>query len=465
MPRNKTMNKILLSMWLLAPIAVVVGLWQTVDREAPLKSRARVAALLAGASVTGGATAAEPKMVRPESLDQGFVVVVKDLSGLATKESPIYIASSHNGWDPSDKRSIFSARSDLRWQLVFEKPKIESPISFKLTRGNWDTVEVDDALGDIQNRQMPMVDAAKLAPGEKPVIELVVPKWADQKPSSSLRPDLNPYFTIADKPYIKRLQVAGGGVQAMRDVLVCLPPGYDDAANASRTYPVLYMQDGQNLFLDMPGTKGSWNADTTMMSLVGTGEIEPIIIVGIPHLGRARAAEYLPVSLAEGDSNRGDRYADWVVSEVMPRIERAFRVKTGPENTAIGGSSYGAVAALNAASRHPTIFGKVLLESMPLTGSAAPLMAHFKAAKTFPPVIYFGIGGSELGPDGASADRNNAYAATAETFKEMALGKVRTGAAANVQTTVDAAGVHDEPTWAKRFPAALRMLFGKPAAK
>ena len=456
-----------------------------VDRDAAKKSRrtmalgnasaltaANTAAAAGNAAAAGDAatrtaaaagTAAEPEMVQPESLPQGFVVVVKDLSGLATKDSPIFMASSHNGWDPGDKRTRFEPRSDLRWQLVWEKPKIDANVKFKLTRGNWDTTQVKENLEDVPDQDLPMVDISNLPAGEKPIIELVVLKWQDQRPSAAARPDLNPYFKIEGRPNIRRLQVAGGGVPVVRDLIISVPPGYDDPANAARTYPVLYMQDGQNLFLDMPGTKGSWNADTAVADLIAKGETEPFIIVGIPHLGKARATEYLPVPMIEGVEPRGAEYTSWMLSEVMPRVERAFRVKSGPENTAIGGASLGAVIALHIASERPDVFGKVLLESMPLIGSASGLMKHFEGRKSFPPVIYFAIGGQELGNDAKDAQQNKRYADSAAQFRMLANTKALDSGQKNVQIIVDDAGTHDEATWARRFPSAVRMLFVKPA--
>ncbi len=56
-----------------------------------------------------------PDMVRPETLPQGFVLIVKDNSGMANKDNPIYLASSINGWNPSDEEMVLSGRSDTRW--------------------------------------------------------------------------------------------------------------------------------------------------------------------------------------------------------------------------------------------------------------------------------------------------------------------------------------------------------------
>ncbi|HEX6037208.1 alpha/beta hydrolase-fold protein, partial [Longimicrobium sp.] len=51
-----------------------------------------------------------------------------------------------------------------------------------------------------------------------------------------------------------------------RTVRVYLPPGYD---GGDARYPVLYLQDGQNLFT--PGAYGDWRVDETLDSLVAAG--------------------------------------------------------------------------------------------------------------------------------------------------------------------------------------------------
>src|SRR5690606_29958579 len=98
------------------------------------------------------------------------------------------------------------------------------------------------------------------------------------------------YAPIEATGAVKRLEVQNG---VMRDALVWLPPGYDDPANADRRYPVLYLQDGQNVF-DKPAdglTPAEWGADETATRLIASGEIEPIIIVAIPNAGAGRVAE------------------------------------------------------------------------------------------------------------------------------------------------------------------------------
>ena len=102
------------------------------------------------------------------------------------------------------------------------------------------------------------------------------------------------------------------------------------------------------------------------IALIEAGLIPPLIIVGIDHGELLRAREYLPV---EDDRNPlarrplAAKYAAFVTSEFMPFVEREFPVARGASNTAFGGSSYGAVAALFTSMRNPGVFGRLLLES------------------------------------------------------------------------------------------------------
>lgn len=402
----------------------------------------------------------EPRMVQPESLEQGFIIVVNDAPGVASSEYPIILASNHNGWNPADQKMKLTRRSDGKWQIDLPKPTLDSRMAFKFARGSWERVEVSADFKDIDNRQLPLVDAAALKPGEKPIIELSVPAWRDQRPWETVQFGVNPYrkITVAAGT-IRRLETTGGGAVTARDVLVWLPPGYDDPANAARTYPVLYLHDGQNVFEKLPGVPGEWRADETAAELIEQGRIEPLIIVAIPHAGAARASEYLPVAAVDGVTPRADAYADFVVNEVMPRVARTLRTRTGPENTAIGGASFGAVVSLHTALRHPGVFGKLLLESMPVLARDRLVLRHFQApGPAFPPRIVIGMGGREAGPD-ADARINAAYADSASDLRALCI--ARGVSEDNVLLVVDPAAVHNEDAWAKRLPGALQFLFGR----
>ncbi len=428
------------------------------------------AAIGAVAGAVGGAVPVQPpaaeaakadgKLVRPESLEQGYILVVKDLAGLSSPASPIYLASSFNGWDPGDGKQKLTSRSDLRWQIIMPKAKSDAGLAFKFTRGNWDLEELSDTLQPISNRSLPLIDPSKLKPGEQPIFEFEVPKWGDQRPSSGARPDLDPYHKLDVKGNVVRMQVAGGGVSiaTARDMIIYLPAEYDLPENASKTYQVLYLMDGQNLFEPLPGLPGEWKVDETAEELMGRNSCNPVIIVGIPHAGKGRSSEYTPFALVEGAEPRAKQFVEFLTGEVMPRIEKRFRVRVGPENTGIGGASLGGLVALYAACERPDVFGKALVESISGVGKDAKTLEFFKKYEKFPEMVYIGMGTAEGGKDPTAKELNDAVVQGAKALDALIADKAPKS---KRKLVIDEGAEHNEPAWAKRFPEALRFLYPK----
>src|SRR5437868_3178059 len=82
-----------------------------------------------------------------------------------------------------------------------------------------------------------------------------------------------------------------------RNLRILLPRGYHLAMYGTRHYPVLYLNDGQNLFdlCTSMFNHEEWQVDETVAALTAAGDIPPMIVVGIDNAGRrGRAHEYLP---------------------------------------------------------------------------------------------------------------------------------------------------------------------------
>ena len=78
-----------------------------------------------------------------------------------------------------------------------------------------------------------------------------------------------------------------------RDILVYLPPGYRRFSRKS--YPVLYLHDGQNVFDAATSFGGvEWGVDETSERLIRTRIIEPVIVVAVANIGEDRVHEYTP---------------------------------------------------------------------------------------------------------------------------------------------------------------------------
>jgi predicted alpha/beta superfamily hydrolase len=188
-----------------------------------------------------------------------------------------------------------------------------------------------------------------------------------------------------------------------RTVRVLLPPGYDEN-NKSTRYPVLYLNDGQNLFQVATSNFNpiEWQVDETVDRLIRQKKIAPLIIVGIDNSGkRLRPKEYLPYEdkflRPPEPSPEGKKYPEFLINEVMPFINERYQTRTDRDGIGIGGSSYGAVAALYTVLAKPGVFGNLLLESPSLYISDGQLLRDSQQTKRWPAKVYVGIGTNEGG--------------------------------------------------------------------
>ena len=144
-----------------------------------------------------------------------------------------------------------------------------------------------------------------------------------------------------------------------RDLIVYVPPGYD--RHPERSYPVLYMHDGQNLFDGrtsfVPGK--SWQMREHADAAIEAGEVEPLVIVGIYNTGDRRLAEYTFERNWQMGGGDAEAYGQLITRELMPWIATQYRVREDRESTGMGGSSLGGLATLYLGLRHPERFGKL----------------------------------------------------------------------------------------------------------
>ena len=249
-----------------------------------------------------------------------------------------------------------------------------------------------------------------------------------------------------------------------RMLRVLVPANYFSPHNRSRSYPVLYMQDAQNLFDESTARSGEWHMDETVEHLVGGFKIPPMFVVGIDNGGGKRSSEYLPYpdaqnshdNVADEKNVHGKEYARFVMTEVKPFIEKRYRIAHGAMNTGIGGSSYGAVIALYTALQYPTAFGHLLLESPPLWVGGNQLLKDVQKAKALPRKIYVGIGTEEGGKDpNVSAEAVKLVQELEADLRKKRLGPTR------LKVVFEEGGQHNEGEWSKRLPEAMLFLYGQ----
>jgi predicted alpha/beta superfamily hydrolase len=183
--------------------------------------------------------------------------------------------------------------------------------------------------------------------------EPVIPNDPTQPPApGTLAARLNKH-----QQFVSRL------VEEHHDLIVYLPPMYE--AEGGRRFPVLYMQDGQNLFdPETSFIKGNyWQLGETADALASSGAIEPLIIVGIYNAGLKRLDEYTPVEDKRLGGGNADAYGRMLVQELLPFIDAQYRTLRGAENCGLGGSSLGGLVTLYLGLQYPSVFSRLAVMS------------------------------------------------------------------------------------------------------
>ncbi len=232
-----------------------------------------------------------------------------------------------------------------------------------------------------------------------------------------------------------------------------------DGARSPSRGPVLYLNDGQNLFDSARAYTGvTWRVAETAAWLIERRLIPPLVIVGIDHGELRRAREYLPV---EDDRNPFARdplapeYASFVTTELMPFIEREYPVARGASNTAFGGSSVwrgrGAVhvddepgSLRAAAARKPFALRRPRDAAAAGAQGAALAAARLSGCgnrRDAAGRLESGNGRRTCGGSSASCGR-------------------QAWAPRRLRVTVEEGASHSEGAWAGRFAQALEFLFG-----
>lgn len=229
-----------------------------------------------------------------------------------------------------------------------------------------------------------------------------------------------------------------------RDVLVWLPPGYH--LDHARRYPVLYLHDGQNKFDPATSFAGEdWNVDGATLQGITRGELEPFLMVAI-YNSPDRLHEYNPLS-------RGWEYGRFIVEELMPTIDSAFRTEGGRRN-AIMGSSMGGLISMALFSWYAAhFFGAACLSPslwvlMRQGGPRAWL--EREPIPPQPARLYLDHGTRGYEGRGAGLAKDT-----------MAFFKERGFPAKALNYHVARGGDHNEASWRARVHRPLTFLFGK----
>jgi predicted alpha/beta superfamily hydrolase len=236
-----------------------------------------------------------------------------------------------------------------------------------------------------------------------------------------------------------------------RDLIVYVPPGY---AETDGRYPVLYMQDGQNLFDPATAFLGQdWGADITADEMIGRGEISPPIIVGIYNSGTRRMSEYAPTrDQRHRKGGKADRYAEMMAREIKPFIDHEYRTLKPAKYTAVAGSSLGGLVSLVAGLKYPRVFGALAVISPSVWWDHRSILRWVhQYTEATRPRMWVDVGTAEgSGPQHVVED--------ARALRDALVAKGWSLGDDLSYHEIDGAD-HSERAWAARFGAVLAYLF------
>lgn len=340
---------------------------------------------------------------------------------------PIYLASNFNGWNARDENYRLKKERGGKYKItLFSKNELPGIIEYKYTRGDWNSVEVDEQGNGIPNRTIKR---------ERKLVRDQVKRWAGQeyKINSALLP----------QPKIISEQFEMPQLIKTRRVAALLPHDY---FQTNKRYPVLYLQDGQNLFDDY-APFGNWGVDKKLAYMAERGYGD-LIVVAIDHAEEERIKEFTPSFVNRFGGGNGKKYVRFLTETLKPYVDNNFRTKPERRHTGIGGSSMGGLISIYAGLMYPNIYSKLLIFSPSLWLAPNIHFHSLKLNESLDTKIYLYAGGSE----------SKNMVPNIKRFKSE-LERQGTGAQLDFELNIDPYGQHNEARWGEEFPRAVKWLF------
>lgn len=340
-------------------------------------------------------------------------------------QDSIFIAGTFNRWDPRSMPYRFEKSGDKHIVLIPNLNKGE--YEFKVTRGNWQLCEAGPMGTVMDNRKLFLQSDTSL--------DISVASWSDDYAGTGAKHTASTSVHIMDSAFfIPQLN-------RYRKIWIYLPLGYE---KSKKRYPVLYMQDGQNLFDDATSFSGEWGVDECLDSLNMAG-MNTGIVVGIEN-STERLQEYSPFITDEIINPEGKAYASFMANTLKPFVDKHYRTLPGKENSMVAGSSFGANISYYCMLEYPQVFGKGGLFSLSLRLMPQLINLTDSVAATLNSQFFFYTGAQE--------------SATMVTNTQVIADKLGEHSSGLIYHITDLSGKHTEAYWRKWFGECYLWLNG-----
>jgi enterochelin esterase family protein len=195
------------------------------------------------------------------------------------------------------------------------------------------------------------------------------------KHSVGRMPDFDPWVDralSANPPQGKMVSfnVPPKKLKGIRKIQIYLPPGYTDS---TQRYPVLYVHDGAQAIVD-------GKIPQIVDYLLADNQIKPIILCFVSP--GDRMLEY---------GVEDNIYADFLVNEVVPQVDKRFRTKNTPLSRAVTGASMGGRISCYLVAHHSNVFQICISQSAYFEKNCA-ILENLQKSPQLPIQFYCDVG-------------------------------------------------------------------------
>ncbi|MFE3849016.1 alpha/beta hydrolase [Flavobacterium sp. LB3P45] len=339
---------------------------------------------------------------------------------------PVYISGNFNNWRTQDKEFMMEKIGVGQYHYKFTHD-FDYPVEllYKFTKGDWSAVEIDSRGNRTENRATTNHTGI-----QKEHVSRWRKNWLPFKQSFLPQVQL-----ISDEFIIPQLNKT-------RKIWALLPHDYD---NSIESYPVMYLQDAQNLFNES-AEFGNWEIDKKL-AVMSEYKIGKIIIIAIEHAEEDRVKEYNVGKTVLG-KGQGKKYIRFVTDTLKPYVDHNFRTKKEREFTGIGGSSMGGLISIFSGLRNPEVYGKLMIFS-PSLWVVPELKINVEKANSADTKIYLYAGG----------DESKTMIEHVKKFQKDLISSEFVKDKSKINLSINRQGKHSETYWSDEFPKAIEWLF------